>query len=248
MTHARRNRIPPDARRREAPEHGRWVAQEITAKAPSAPLESLADEPACLQWCLTSAISTLCHSLVEEGPHTPPDRPDREATGWHRTLTSIDRNKLDPRIRPVLDELVTDALRNAGATQQLLEWLQHIPPEECPRRLGQAIETLAMSRLAELAGSRSLAQALDLWEALVRRPWPSGSEFPAQFTHRLAAIVDRDPSHDREPYRQRLRAPCILRLHEIAAIPACQPDRQRAEAAPEPATMTPCRSLYGRLG
>ena len=62
-----------------------------------------------------------------------------------------------------------------------------------------------MSRLAELAGSRSLPQALDLWDALIRRPWPSGSEFPAQFTHRLAALVDRDPSHFLPPYRERLR-------------------------------------------
>ena len=75
MTHARRNRIPPGAWGRAAPEHGRWVAQEITAMARPAPLDSPVDEPTRLQWCLTAAISTLCHAQGEESSHASA-RPD----------------------------------------------------------------------------------------------------------------------------------------------------------------------------
>ena len=37
----------------------------------------------------------------------------------------------------------------------------------------------------------------------MRRPWPARSAFPAQFTERLAAMVDADP-RNLEPYHQRL--------------------------------------------
>ena len=57
--------------------------------------------------------------------------------GWQQTLTSIDRKMLDPRLRLVLDELVTDALLNAGKTQRLLDRLQRIPPAEFGPRLGK---------------------------------------------------------------------------------------------------------------
>jgi hypothetical protein len=170
------------------------------------PLDSAIDASSRLQWCLTSAISALCHAQGEEVPPTPLDRPREDAIDWqwHRVLTAIDRRTLDPTLRPLLDELLADSLLNTGETQQLLERLLTIPLAESSPRAAQAIETLAMSRLHKLASDRSLSPALDLWDVLIRRRWPSNSGFPAQLTGRLAALVDQDPSRYREPYRHRL--------------------------------------------
>jgi len=96
-----------------------------------------------------------------------------------------------------------------------------IPPPECSPRIGRTIETVAMSRLANLAGSQSITPALDLWDEMIRRPWPNDQAFPAQFTQRLGALVDANPGPARELYRQRLveakrflslnpqRSPCV---------------------------------------
>ena len=84
----------------------------------------------------------------------------RDLSGWEQTLTSMDRALLDPPLRRFWDELLTDTLLNAGQTQRLLDTLRSIPPAECDPRLSDVIETLAMSRLAELADSRSFPRHL----------------------------------------------------------------------------------------
>jgi hypothetical protein len=65
-------------------------------------------------------------------------------------------------------------------------------------------ESIALRRLANSARTGSIAPALDLWDDLMRLSWPAGSEFPAQLTERLAAMVDADASRNLEPYHQRL--------------------------------------------
>jgi hypothetical protein len=77
----------------------------------------------------------------------------------------------------------------------------------------------AMSRLARLANARELRPELDLWDQLIRRPWPAGSEFPVQLTERLAAVVNLDARRNLEPYHQRL----IVAVRALAANPDLYP-------------------------
>ena len=169
---------------------GRWTVTEITAKAQ--PLDHHADEAMRLRWCLAAAIRNLC----QPGDPVPSEI-------WTSVLLKIDRQQLDPRLKPVLDELVTDTLLNAGRADTLLDRLLRIPPASCSPRNLRTIEFAAIHRLAMLAASHSVPPALDLWDRLIRRPWPS-AEFPTQFTHRLGAVVDASPRPARELYRQRL--------------------------------------------
>jgi hypothetical protein len=201
-SHARQDRIAPRAWRPLASIHGGRPIEEVTARV--RPLDSGADESTRLQWCLTAAISALCQAQGSGKPGDSSARSPSGATDLRSILIKIDRPQLQPRLRPVLDELVTDTLLNAGDEEQLLEWLLQIPPAECSPRVWQAIETIAMSRLVSLAGSRSVTPALDLWDELIRRPWLAGSEFPAQLTQRLAALVDSNPRGSQDLYRERL--------------------------------------------
>ena len=195
-----------------------WDAQEITAAARPAPPGRRwpMGQPGCIG--ASPRPSAPCAiRRARKSPQASRVRGRRDLIGWEQTLTSMDRGLLDPPLRRVWDELLTDTLLNAGQTQRLLDTLRGIPSEECSPRLSDVIETLAMGRLAELAASRSFPQALDLWDALIHRPWPAGSDFPAQLTGRLAAVVDRDPIHFLPPYRER--------LHRVAASFDANPGR-----------------------
>jgi len=203
-SHARQDRIAPRAGQIPTTIHGRWTALEITAKP--RPLDGRADESARLQWCLTAALGALCQGQDPPKLSNSTERPRVDPADWRSILVKIDRGHIEMRLRPVLDELVTDTLMNVGDEKPLLEWLLSVPPAECGPRVRWAIETIAMSRLFCLAGSRSIASAVDLWDELIRRPWPGPDYrvFLTQFTQRLGALVDADPQPARELYRQRL--------------------------------------------
>ena len=198
----RQSRVAPRVGQTVISVHGHWTAQEITTKAE--PLDHRANEPTRLQWCLTAAIRGLCQKEDSATPGKSPGQPREEPEDWQSILIKIDREQLDPLLRPIFDELATDTLLNAGDQKRLLDWLLHIPLAECSPRIGRTIETVAMSRLSNLAGSQAITPALDLWNELIRRPWPNGQAFPAQFTQRLGALVDANPRPARELYRQRL--------------------------------------------
>ncbi len=216
---ARQGRVAPRADQTAISVRGHWTAHEITTKAQ--PLDHRANESTRLQWCLTAAIGGLCHKEDSATPGNSPDQSREGPEDWQSILIKIDREQLDPPLKPILDELVTDALLNAGDQKRLLDWLLRIPPAENSPRIGRTIETVAMSRLSSLAGSQSITPALDLWDELIRRPWPDVQTFPAQFTQRLGALVDANPRPARELYRQRLveakrflslnpqRSPCV---------------------------------------
>jgi hypothetical protein len=198
----RRNRASPRAWANPFAGDSRWTLEEITAK--SRPPDLRGDERARLQACLSAAISAVCRAEGSSELDGDADRRHRQAVDWPSVACAIDRQKLEPRQRPVLDDLVIDTLLNRGDQQGCLEWLLRISPTECSPRGLAAIETVAMRRLISLAGSGSLSSALDLWQGMIRRTWPAGSEFPSQLTRRLAALVDSDRSRYQEPYRQKL--------------------------------------------
>ena len=97
-----------------------------------------------------------------------------------------------------------DSLLHSRSEDRLQTWLMRIPPDQRRPRVWMTLEWLAMSRLASFASTAQIAPALDLWDDVMRRPWPARSEFPAQFTERLAAMVDADAPRNLEPYHQRL--------------------------------------------
>ena len=96
------------------------------------------------------------------------------------------------------------------------------------------IETLAMGRLARLASAREFGPAFDLWDDLIRRPWPAGSGFPAQFTERVAALASSNSPRTLASYRDRL----TRAARDLAARPERYPhaglvetELKRVEAA-----------------
>ena len=160
-------------------------------------------------------------------------------TPWQTVLTAINRKKLDPSLRPALDELMIDTLLYRDDLARLLDWLKHIPPEECSPRLQDAIETTAMSQFSRLVSDQSVPAAIDLWEQMVLRPWPASSLFPDQLTSRLAAAADAFPERYREPIRQRL-------LHAESLVSA-NPD-QSARSAMAKSELTRLKALDSALG
>jgi hypothetical protein len=201
-TGARQRRVAPRADQTAISVRGPWTAHEITTRVQ--PLDHRANESTRLQWCLTAAIGGFCHDEDAATSGNSPGQSRENPEDWQSIVIEIDREQLDPPLRPILDELVTDTLLNTGNQQRLLDWLLRIPPPECSPRIGRTIETVAMSRLASLARSQSITPALDLWDELIRRPRPNDQAFPAQFTQRLGALVDANPGPARELYRQRL--------------------------------------------
>jgi hypothetical protein len=198
---SRRSRLPAPGKLDALVGASRWTACDHGAAAGE--LDRQADELARLQWCLAAAIRALCQ---EPDPKVPSDRSGERGQALadrRATLLEIDRRKLDPPHRPVLDELVTDTLFSTGDLDRLLSWLLRIPPAESRPRNERAIETAAVFRLAELSTSRSIGPALDLWDALIRRYW-SDQTFPVQVTRRLGDLVNASPRPVKDLYRQRL--------------------------------------------
>jgi hypothetical protein len=201
-SHSLPPRIAPALGQSEARIAGNWSCREITAKHES--LDPGADSSTRLRWCLTAAISDLCQNDDSVPSRGTPVPPPRESRDWRSILQTIARESVNLPLRPILDELMSDALLNSGNLDQLLEWLMRIPPAECSPRNCRLIETVAMSWLANIHAGRSITPALDLWDEVIRRPWPGGQEFSAEFTHRLGALVDACPPSAHERFRLRL--------------------------------------------
>jgi hypothetical protein len=121
-------------------------------------------------------------------------------------LIRIDRSKLLLNQKSLLTELVIDSLGSSGDRDSLRQWqwLTKLPTVDCTPRVWRTLESIAMSRLSRHAMAREIEPALDLWDVLIRRAWPAGSEFPAWFTERLAAMVDSDTARNLTPYHERL--------------------------------------------
>ena len=128
---------------------------------------------------------------------------------WRSSLRSIERQRLDRKLRSTFDELLIDALGELGADEELQSRLSRIPDEEKSSRVWLAIETCATARLARLDldpdRARGFRRALDLWNDVIRLSWPKGSSFPGQFTERMTAMASADASQRMRPWLIRLR-------------------------------------------
>ena len=158
-----------------------------------------------VDWCLAAALLSLRGpSHDEPSSAAPASLAPPVGLDLQKILASLDRNQLDPQRRAILDELMIDQSTAAGDSWPLLRWMLRIPPRHRSPRVWRAIETTAMSRLAELVRADDFDAALDFWSDQVVRPWPSGSEFPSHLTERFAAVADAPPARRFERYRNRL--------------------------------------------
>jgi hypothetical protein len=195
-----------------------WPVVEIGPQPKSSISDPVADDRDAdrrrLNWCLDAAIGEF---LVQRSATTQINYSgtakavpaSSERARWRTVLRDVRRERLAKQERPILDELLIDALGENGHWEELQARLEQIPPQEAAPRVWEAIETCALSRLARLAGSgdrsRGFTKALDLWDEVMRLSWPEQSNFPAQLTERVSTLVQDDRYHRLEPWRERLR-------------------------------------------
>jgi hypothetical protein len=132
----------------------------------------------------------------------------RPGNDWRAVLRQVRREKLDERLRHTYDELLIDALEQAGLTEELQLRLAKIPAAEAGPRVWQAQELCAFARLARLAQDRTsepFDTALRIWDEMMGLEWPKGSRFPAQLTERVAALTGVDPGRRLAIWKEQLQ-------------------------------------------
>ncbi len=201
------DRLPSREWRRISPSYEEWPVVEVAASEFRPGAVSAASDETLLRWCQDAAIFELLSGFTsnDRGTKTAVSRPaDRLSI-----LKQVRREHLEEGLRSVYDESLIDALRESGELDELQARLSRIPSDECGPRVWQAIENLAMIRLALLAQDRDpvrvLNRALDLWDGVMRLSWPAGSEFPTQLTERVSALVQADATRRLGPWLDRLR-------------------------------------------
>lgn len=129
-----------------------------------------------LAWAIKTAIYRL---QVGARPRQEADMPG--------VLLGIDRQRLEPRLQVLYDDLLVDVLRSSGRNAELLDRLAKIPPAERTRDVRRHLETAQTAALARAAAGRDFRQALALW-ADVRRA-PGSRDFVRMFTDRVGQIA-----------------------------------------------------------
>src|SRR5262249_2257042 len=168
----------PEASRERSPANTGWSVVEVavTSGSPS-PGGAEFSANRWLEWCRDAAI-------VELVGKSPAD--------WRSALRRIRRDQLDPRLRPACDQLLIDALSQAGEWDELHARLSRIPPAECRPRVWAALETAAVFRLARAARDpdreRGRARAREIQDDVTRLAWPPGWGFRGQPAPRVAPL------------------------------------------------------------
>jgi hypothetical protein len=206
-------RMAPSAWRQIAPEYATWPVAEIAAPAaepigPAAGRVSPSEDDR-LGWCVDAAIGELTGRRTSRSvDSSAATRPPPRRSDWRDVVTNIRRDRLARPLRPAFDELLIDALGEAGLCEPLMKRLALIPPSEAGSRVWQALENCAMQRLARMVEDgekgRRLGRALVLWDEVMGLSWPGNSRFPSQFTERVSALA-WDDSARRRLWLDRLR-------------------------------------------
>jgi hypothetical protein len=167
-----------------------------------------------LQTCLDAAIAEAA-TANPIGKTAAGSQARRLATNssqrdadWRTVLRRVRRERLEEGQRRVYDELLIDALEQAGALEELQSILAGIPAEEAGPRVWQAQELCAFERLSRLARDRSsetFDAALRIWDEAMGLSWPTGSKFPAELTERVAGLTGVDPGRRLAVWREQLR-------------------------------------------
>ncbi len=230
--------------RKVAPEYADWHVVEITPpthamQEPSSDGDTDTDS-ARLSWCLDAAIAESAADRRASAPKPETWRLDQPGAqlplDWRSSLRSIRRERLEPKLRPIFDELLIDALGEFGTDDELQARLSRVPNNEKTSRIWLAIETCATARLARLDldpdRARSFRRALDLWNEVIQLSWPKGSSFPGQFTERITAVASADSSKRMRPWLVRLRMAVQEmngRRNEFPHVEAVAAERARVE-------------------
>jgi hypothetical protein len=238
------------------PDLARWPTAVTTVRAVNS--ESALEQPVFasdedrLRWCLDSAIIDATSSASQSSARLPRgltrvgERPEsgaaaRGPAAWPAVLREVHRDQLDRDLRPWFDELLIDALLEAGSLDELQSRLARIPPAESSSRIWQAHESCAMARLFRLtdgsAGTAAFLQVLDLWDEIIRLSWPKGADFPAHFTERVSALVAVNPAGRNRPWLERLAKAATELVAEPGRFPhaafvAAEQERVAGKAAP----------------
>ena len=206
--------------RRITPSYENWPVVEVASSESRPGPPSGSPDETLLRWCQDAAIGEQVARLPRDDQRPPPA--DAARLERPSVLKGIRRERLDRSLRPVYDDLLIDSLRESGDLDELQERLARIPPEECSPHAWQAIENVAMARLARMARDRDpvrgFARALDLWDGVIRLPGrPARS---SRATHRAGRRDGaRRSSPALEPLAHRLRRAG----DELAARPGQSP-------------------------
>lgn len=138
------------------------------------PLESA--ESVRLNWVLKTAIFRFQVGV------TP-----RQTTDLAATLLGIARERLDARLQPLYDELLTDTLMEANRLPELIDRLGRVPPEQRTAASRRHVETCQTAVLQRAVDARDPSLAVSLWNDVVRA---AGShDFVKVFTQRVGSLA-----------------------------------------------------------
>ena len=196
--------------------HGRLTTWAPVASWPTYTefLQPGPDEPENLRlkWALRTAIF-LTQTAV----------PSRQKVDLAGTLLGIARDRLDPGLRPVYDDLLVDTLLHARRSTELIDRLMRIPAAERSPSLLRHLETAQTAALQRASSARNQRQAMALWADVIRSP--GSRDFASTFTQRVGRLSDENPVRLTD-WRDRLRS--SLRANpDPANIPIIQAELTR---------------------
>jgi hypothetical protein len=144
-----------------------------------------------LTWALKMAIFRLQLGAV---PRQRLDLPG--------ALLGIARERLDPKLKPIYDDLLVDTLLATNRVGELLDRLSRVPPAERTADIRRHLETAQTAALERARAANDFRQATALWSDVARA---SGSrDFVRVFTDRVALLADTPA--EQADWRDRLRA------------------------------------------
>jgi hypothetical protein len=183
------------------------VATDAEANPPVSAHED-GDDTEKLELCINAAIAEAATANPTSDTTAGRARTGRPGNDWRALLRQVRRERLDESLRHRYDELLIDALEQAGLIEELQLRLAKIPPGEAGPRVWQAQELCACERLARLAQDRTsepFDTALRIWDEVMGLEWPKGSRFPAQLTERVAVLTGVDPGRRLAIWKEQLQ-------------------------------------------
>jgi hypothetical protein len=177
-------------------------------------IEPDANESRRLNWVLKTAIFRL------QAGANPQQRLDLPGA-----LLGIARDRLDPAVRPLYDDLLVDTLLQANRSAELINRLTRIAPAERTQALRRHLETAQMAGLQRAEATRNVRQGLALWDDVIRSP--GSADFAKTFTDRVGRISETSPGL-LAGWRNRLRA--ALRAEpDPSNVPVIEGELRRVE-------------------
>lgn len=177
-----------------------------------------------LNWALKTAIFQFQRTLMPQ-----------QNVDLSQALLAITRNDLEPRLRPILDDLLVDALLHANRQPELIDRLTRIPPEERTPNIKRHLETLQMAALHKAMATRDIRQALALWTEVIRAV--GSPDFTRIFTERVARLAD-SPVRLAD-WRSRLRSAVRGANVDHANVAVIEAELKRVEGLLDPSRKKP---------